>query len=318
MKLSQTQLAIIALIVANIIWGATAPILKWTLEDVPPFTLSFIRFFVSALILFPFTVHKLKIKREDIMLLLYLSVIGLGIRIAYNTYGLTLTTSINSPIIASAAPIFLILGSVALLHEKAKKKVINGTVLSLLGVILITVFPAITKGFDKSILGNIFFMVSMGLSVVYILLLKQLSPKYSALTILFWMFTLASVSFLPFTVIELARTNFTQLLHPHALIGMSFGTLFSTIFAYILNLYGVRFITASEVGIFTYVDPIIAILVASQLLGEHVTSIYLIGSLFVFLGIFIAEGRVHYHPIHLLRRREEVEVVENQAYLPEK
>ena len=69
MKLSRTQLAIIALIVANIIWGAAAPIFKWTLQEVQPFTFTFLRFFFSALVLLPFTIHRLKINAEDIKLI---------------------------------------------------------------------------------------------------------------------------------------------------------------------------------------------------------------------------------------------------------
>jgi drug/metabolite transporter (DMT)-like permease len=324
MKLSKIQLAILCLIAANAIWGASSPIFKWTLQEVPPLTLGFLRFFISALILLPFTVRKLKINKDDIMLFLFLAVIGLGIRIAYSMYGLEFTPSINAPIISSATPVFLMIGSIALMHEKAKKKVITGTLLSLIGVILIIVYPILGKGISPSLIGNIFFMVSMALSVMYTLLLKHIAPKYGSLTILFWIFTIASLSLLPFSMVEISRTGIAPLLQPHALVGIGFGTIFCTCLAYILNLNGVRYINASEIGIFSYVDPFVAVLIANPLLGEHVTSSFLLGSFFVFLGIFIAEGRIHYHPFHLLRRTpqiqeaQEVELAGNEAYIPQK
>jgi drug/metabolite transporter (DMT)-like permease len=68
--------------------------------------------------------------------------------------------------------------------------------------------------------------------------------------------------------------------------------------------YGVRYIRTSEVGIFGYIDPIATVLIAYPLLGEGITISFILGALFVFLGIYLAEGRIHYHPLHLLRAKE--------------
>ena len=43
------HLAILAVIAANIIWGATPPIFKWALEEINPFTLAFFRFFLKKI-----------------------------------------------------------------------------------------------------------------------------------------------------------------------------------------------------------------------------------------------------------------------------
>src|SRR3989338_4541916 len=120
LKIDKSQLAILALIATNIMWGASSPIFKWSLESVSPFTFAFFRFFIAALILLPFTMHKLTVKRRDFSRLISLSFIGFFIHISLFLFGLTLTASINAPIIASSAPVFLILGSMILLKEKIK------------------------------------------------------------------------------------------------------------------------------------------------------------------------------------------------------
>ena len=99
--------------------------------------------------------------------------------------------------IASAAPILLIIGSTIFLHEKPKKKVLNGTLISLIGVIIIILRPFFENGLDSSLIGNILLTISMGLTVFYILLLKEISPKYNPLTLTFWIFMISAVSFLP-------------------------------------------------------------------------------------------------------------------------
>lgn len=300
MKFSQTQLAILCLIVANVIWGATAPIFKWTLQDIEPFAFGFWRFFLSALVLLPFTVKHLKLKKQDFSLLIFIAVIGVAFRIAYGLFGLKLAPSINDPIISAAAPIFIIVGSIALFHEKTRKKVVGGAIISLLGIVLIVMQPVFEQDLEKTLLGNIFLIVSMVLYVVYTLFLKQLSQSYRSLTLLFWIFAIAAVTFFPFALFESKATGVPMIFAPDAALGIIFAVLFSTCLAYILHTYAVKHINVSDVGLFTYMDPFVAIAVAGPLLGETVSQTFLIGSILIFIGIFIAENRIHYHPLHLL------------------
>ncbi|EKE12839.1 MAG: hypothetical protein ACD_13C00135G0001, partial [uncultured bacterium] len=51
LSLQTKQQAILALIVANIIWGAASPIFKLSLQNIPPFTLAFLRFFLGSILL---------------------------------------------------------------------------------------------------------------------------------------------------------------------------------------------------------------------------------------------------------------------------
>ena len=298
LKLDKTKLAIIALIATNIMWGASAPIFKWSLQNVTPFTFAFIRFFLAALILLPFTMHKLTVKKRDFSRLISLSFIGFFIHISLFLFGLTLSSSINAPIIASSAPVFLVLGSVILLKEKIKKQTILGTGVSLLGVLIIILRPLLDDGVDGAIIGNILLVFSTLSFVVYTLLLKEFKFHYSSLTITFWLFAIAAVLFFPFFLWEKATADIFTIIDLRGLIGILFGAVFTSVLAYVFFNFAIRHIVANEVGIFLYIDPIVAILIALPLLGETITKSFLIGSLLVFLGIYIAERRIHYHPIH--------------------
>jgi len=304
MKISKGKLAILALIIANIIWGAAPPIFKWSLQDIQPFTLAFLRFFLAAIIIFPFIRKKLKIQKEDWPILLFISVIGLTFHIAYFFVGLTLSPSINAPIISSAAPIFIIIGSTIFLHDKPKKKVIQGTLISLIGILIIVLRPTFEHGLDKSIIGNMLYVTGMGLSVFYTLMLKEIAPKYNPLALTFWIFLISSISFLPLVFFEASQTSQLIILNTKSIIGITFGAVFSSSIAYTLLTFAIKYISASEVAVFSYTDPIIAIVIAKPLLGETITNTFLIGSILVFFGIFISENRIHYHPIHLLFKQK--------------
>ena len=301
MQLGKIQLSILALIIANVIWGASFPIYKWALDDIPSLTFVFLRFYIAALILLPFVYKDLKVNREDWWDLFLLSFVGITISISLLILGLKLSSSINAPIIMSSGPVVLIIGSLFYLKEKLKRKVVMGTLVSLIGVLLIVILPVFKEGLDGSILGNLFLVGAAITSVIHALLLKKIMPKYKPLVIAFWQFLIGSLPLLPFFFIELNQTHWTADINMKIIIGLFFGAVLATAIAHSIYAYGIKFIKASEVGVFTYVDPVATIIVAVPLLHEEITPLYLAGAAFVFLGIFIAEGRLHYHPFHKLR-----------------
>ncbi len=300
MSLSKVQTAVLFLIIANIIWGAAYPIYKWTLQDVPPFTFVFLRFYLAALILLPFTYNRLHVDRSDWKNLFLLSFFGITLTISFLIFGLKLTSSINAPIIMSSAPVILIIGGVFYLKEKLKIKTLLGTLVSLFGVLTIVLIPVLKGGIDENILGNFLLVLAAVGSVIHALLLKKILPNYHPFTIAFWQFFIGALPLAPLYFIELNRTHWTSNFHFSTFLGLAFGVIAATVIAHTIYAYGVKKIKASEVGIFTYVDPIATILVAIPLLGEKITLPYLLGSALVFLGIFVAEGRLHYHPLHKL------------------
>lgn len=294
--------AIIALIIANIIWGAASPIFKLALENIPPFTLAFMRFFVAALFLLPLTYKNLKIEKADWKNLVLVSIFGITINITFFFWGLQLAPSINAPIISSAAPVFIYLFSIFFLHEKNHPKVFLGTLVSLIGVLTIVIAPLLSKSMDTQIIGNLFFIIATLGTVLHSVIGKKVLDKYNPFAITFWTFLIGSLTFLPFFIKELVTLHPFETIDERGLLGLFFGILFSSLAAYTLYHWGMKQIEAQEIGVFFYIDPIIAALIAIPLLGEKITGIFLFGSFLVFAGIFIAEGRLHYHPLHKLRR----------------
>ncbi len=171
MQLGKIQLSILALIIANVIWGASFPIYKWALDDIPSLTFVFLRFYIGALILLPFVYKDLKVEREDWWDLFIMSFVGITISISLLILGLKLSSSINAPIIMSMGPVILIIGSFFYLKEKLKRKVILGTLVSLIGVLLIVILPVFKEGLSGSVLGNLFLVGAAITSVVHALLL---------------------------------------------------------------------------------------------------------------------------------------------------
>lgn len=295
------RLAIIALILANIIWGASLPIYKWTLENIHPFTFAFLRFFLSLFILFPFVVGKFKFEKKDIPKLIFGAIISITVQIPLLFFGLQLAPSINAPIIISAGPILLLGSSVIFLKEKVSKKLLAGTTISLLGVFLLMFNPAIESGIGGGVLGNFLIFLATICSVIQALILKKILERNGDLITIFLTFFVGSLALFPLAILEYNSVGLFTI-DLKAILGILFAVIFASVLAHYFFFYGLKKVKASETGIFTYVDPIATILVAIPLLHEVITESYLIAAVLVFLGIYIAEGRIHYHPFNLLRR----------------
>lgn len=295
---------ILALIIANVIWGMASPIFKFALTNIPPFTLAFVRFFFSGLIFLPFALNKWqKLTAKQWLEIILVGFFGITINISFFFLGLEKTESINVPVIASSGPVFIYLLSLIFLREKPKLKVLVGMLIALTGVLFIILSPLILDG-KKFVLGaiegNLFILLATFGSVFQTLFGRDVLKKINVLQVAAITFLFGSLTFMPFIPGELSVWNFS-LLNSAGWTGIIFGIFFSSALAYSLFYYGVSRLSAQEVGVFTYIDPIAAIIVAAPLLNEYPNMFYIFGGLLIFGGIYFAEKRIHWHPFYRLK-----------------
>lgn len=298
MHLSRHQKALLSVAVCTIIWSVASPFFKWSMQSTPPFTLAFYRFLIATLIMIPFVRKKMKIRFEDFYKIFLLAVTGVTFNISFFYLGLSLAQSINAPIIASMLPIFLVVGSIFFLKEIPKTKVVMGIIVSMIGIFLIILRPVEHISLFGSILGNIYLILSILSLVCYTILLKRFKLRYESGTIIFWMFFIATITFFPLYILQTPNLHSLFTIDYKGFLGIVYGALFSSILGQIFYNYSVRRLNSDEIGLFTYLGPIVTALVALPLLHEQITFSYLLGSLFVFLGLFIAEVKLRYHPFH--------------------
>ncbi|MBI5123651.1 DMT family transporter [Candidatus Roizmanbacteria bacterium] len=296
---------ILALIIANIIWGAASPIFKYSLTNIPPFTLAFIRFFFAGLIFLPIALNKWqKLTTRQWLEILLVGFFGITINISFFFLGLAKTESINVPVIASSGPVFIYLLSIIFLKEKPKLKVLTGMLIALTGVLFIILSPLILDGKKfvfGAIEGNLFILIATFGSVLQTIFGRDILKKINIIQVSAITFLFGSLTFIPFMPKEFTKWDIS-FLSVAGWTGIIFGIFFSSALAYSLFYYGVSRLKAQEVGIFTYIDPVAAIVIAAPLLHEYPNLFYIFGSVLIFGGIYLAEGRIHWHPWHKLRK----------------
>lgn len=302
MHLSKFHLGLLALVAANIIWGAAFPIYKWALENVEPFTFVFLRFFVASLLLLPFVGKDLHIDRKDYGRILVLSVTGVTLTVTFWFIGLQYAPSINGAVIEAMSPILLMVFSVIFLHEKLKSRTAIGTLISLSGVLFIILRPILEQGAADKMVGNFFYVLAAVAAVVHSIMVKDIIKKYSVLKLTFWSFLIGSLAIMPLALYETYQKGFLEGINYQGIIGLSYATFFASGLAYTLFSYGMKYVKANESGIFVYLAAIVTVIVAVPLVGEEVTQTFLIGALLVFGGLYIAENKTPFHPLHHVKK----------------
>jgi drug/metabolite transporter (DMT)-like permease len=151
--------------------------------------------------------------------------------------------------------------------------------------------------------GNLLILASTITDIFAILLLKKSMKRLSPLFVTLVMFALTALFFYPLALYELQTWSLSQLDY-RGVIGIVFGALLSSTLAYYLHDYGISKMKAEEVGIFTYIAPIITIIVAVPLLGEIPNEYFYLGGALVIIGILIARHKLHWHALHELKRQK--------------
>lgn len=306
---------VLALIITNIIWGAASPIFKLALENIPPFTLAFLRFFVASFVfLFVALRHWQKMTLRELGIIFLGGLFGITINIGFFFMGIEKTESINAPIIGSAQPLFIYIFAILFLRERPHKRLFFGMMLAFLGILVIVLSPlfmdhGITATARKTALeGNLYLIIATFGAVMETILLKKVLKKINHYQVTYLVFFLSSLLFLPLLPGELSRWSFASL-DWRGLSGLLFGIFLSSALAYSLYHYGLSKIDAQDSGIFAYIDPVSAVLLAAPLVHEHPTVFFYAGTLLVFVGIFLAEGRVHWHPFHRLKLQKKTTII---------
>jgi drug/metabolite transporter (DMT)-like permease len=303
---------VLALIIANIIWGAASPIFKLALTNIPPFTLAFLRFFCASFLLLPFALRRWKqLSLQQLWHVCLGAFFGITINVAFFFLGIEKTASINAPIIASAQPIFLYLISIFFLHERPRTRVMIGIFPSFVGVMTIVLSPLFFHGGltgvqkETALMGNLFLIIATAGSVLESVIHKKAVESVDWIQTTYLSFLFGALTFVPFSLTELSHWNTAQL-NGNGWLGILFGIFFSSALGYGLFMFGISKISAQEIGIFAYIDPVIAVILAVPLLHEYPNIFFFMGTFFVLIGIVVAEGRLHWHPLHRLRKKRSV------------
>ncbi|CAN5322058.1 DMT family transporter [soil metagenome] len=291
--------AYLFLIIGAVISGIAGPVIKLTLNVLPVEAFLFYRFFISTLLvifLLPFA--KLQIPRKPSVLLRFLLYCFLNATVAlgFLFLGAAKTTLLNLSLLTIISPLLTIFAGYILLHERISKKLKIGVLIAFIGSFIILVGPFLATGDNVGkVSGNIFVILSVLASVYCTILVKRLLRSgVDPLTLTNTSFVIGFISFL---IIILFNGNFlnTITIIKNLPLQYHFGVLYMAIlsgtFAYYIGNLAQRSIDVSKAAPFAYIPAVISSILAIALLHDPIIPEIIIGTIVIFVGVYVAETR---------------------------
>ena len=297
MRKQSNFLAYFFLLLTVTFWAGNFIVGKFaSLNDVPPFSLNFYRWFFAWLILAPFTLPEI-IKKKDYIIKNYKLFIILGVTsiTIFNSvvyYSLNFTQVINGVLMISTIPVMIMFISSILKIEKTNIFQIIGVILSFIGVIIIItkVDLEILKNLDFN-KGDITMVIAMFSWALYSSLLKKQKYEISQISLLQVLMTFGLVFLIPIYFIEY-QFGFRIIMDKPFILILSYVVLLPGLASFILWIKGISLIGANRSGVFLHLMPILSTVMAMIFFKEKFMFYHMLGACFIISGILLSNQKV--------------------------
>lgn len=309
-QLITKPLPYIALLIAYIIWGANFVVAKITLQEFPPMTLAFFRFAFACLFLAPFFFaqsKKIKIDKKDLPKLILVGILIITLNIAFFFEGIKRTTAINASVLTLTAPILSVLLGWWFLKEKIYLINLIGVGLGLVGAVIIIGLPQILTGSfsPQTAVGNVLIVLASVVWVLGAIVAKPILNKYPTLIVTAVAFMTGTLTFfIPASSEYIQNPSWTSQVTILGIFGLIYMTLLSSISAYFLFEWGLSKTSVYKADLFHYIEPFVAASLAVTILGERISTSFLIGGALIAVSAYLGTlSKVKkFHHLHKAHR----------------
>lgn len=292
--------AYLQMLVVVVIWGIAPSVIKFALNELPPFLFLFYRFLITVIFFTPFYLMSGNkgLKPGNIISVILASFFASTATLGLLFYGTNLTTSLDSSLISATSPIIIILAGALFLKERITKSEKLGIFITIIGTFIIATqafFEATGTAVTRSILGNVLIFASNLTFAASVFLSKSALRKgVSAFSLMYVMFLVGLITVIPLTIKEGAGSTGTFLqqilaLPASAHLSVWYMAFLSGALAYYLYQKAQKTIETSEAAVFLYLQPLITAPVGVLWLHEKITLPFIAGSVVIAFGVILAE-----------------------------
>ena len=283
------------LLIVNIIYGANFTIAK---SVMPKFIqpLAFILLRVSVSLGLFFLVHKFfikeKVDRKDVPKLLLCGFFGVYANQSLFFMGIKLTTPIHGALIMIATPILVLILTRIIAKEPPNISKTIGIILGAIGAFLLVLGGKEITGGTNTLLGDSFVFINACCFAIYLVMVRPFMQKYHPLTVVLWVFASGFIFVLPTSIYQFSFIEWNTF-SANVWWAVASVVLGATFLVYLLNNIALKYASASVVGIYIYVQPIVAALVSLYFAKENFNWIKIISAILIFTGVyFVNSGSV--------------------------
>lgn len=266
----------LALLLTTLIWGATFPATKAALEQIPPFSFLFLRFFLGVVLVgVGFLLWRLRLHREPAVLRASaIATCWLFLGYVLQTVGLHYTTASNSAFITA-----LYVVTVPLILRRFDRRVWLATGIATVGLWLLV---------KPSASGNLGDLLTLGCAVsfaAHIACLERFTREVDAPSLFAWQMMASVVLLLPTMLIEQAPV---QAFAPTALLLVGLGVTGGLATgAFAVQMWVQRIVPAQQVALIFASEPAYAAWLSWYFLGETLDTQGWLGSGLILVAVVV-------------------------------
>ncbi|MCK5822703.1 MAG: DMT family transporter [Bacteroidales bacterium] len=255
-----------------------------------PLITMFFRLLISSLFLFLYAItlkRFKKVDKKDYKTFLLLALFEPLIYFIGESFGMKLVSATVGAVIVSTIPLFTPVLAYYMFKERMSKMNIFGIILSFFGVLLVVLKDDFS--FSASPGGVLLMFLAVAGAMGYSTQIVKLTKKYNPITIIIVQNAIGAIYFLPLLLIfdlhQFENINVSL----HSLIPLFELAIFSSSFAYIFFLSGVKNLGIVKANMFTNIIPVFTAIFAFFILDESLIVRKLVGIAVVVTGLFLSQ-----------------------------
>lgn len=246
---------------AFLCFGIMSPLCKWAMESgmITGVSMACFRLCGAAALfwLASLAVPRQSIERGDWKYLIIMSLCGMGINQFCYVLGVQYTSPTNACVITTTTPVFTFVLSALFLRAAVTARKVGGLLLAGLGALILILGSQIQGGRSGSPLGDAICLFSQLSASCYFVFFSGVIRKYHPVVLMRWLFLISAVITAPLWWQEVCILPWHQLGMPE-IVGSAYVVFFGSFVSYMLLIIGQRYLEASTVAAYNYIQPVIA------------------------------------------------------------
>lgn len=272
-------------------WALSFVVGKLVLREIPPLLIGGARTTLAGLCLAVLYAVRRKtqprIDREHWGTLASIAICGVALNQLLFIVGLSRTSVGHSAVVIALSPILVLLFASAIGQEQVTARKLAGMVVALAGVATLQ-FGHSGDARGATFTGDFITLLGACSFAIYSVLSKRIATRYGGITVNALAYTAGALLLAPVTYWQAETTELSSI-SAGAWLGVIYMAVFPSVVCYLIFYYALTYISASKLAAFSYLQPLLATLIAIPVLGERPTTELAAGGALVLAGVWIAE-----------------------------
>jgi drug/metabolite transporter (DMT)-like permease len=274
-----------------LIWGSNFPIIKATLQEIPPLAFNAVRFPLASAGVFLVLRSRGPIswpRPPDRLRILLLGILGNVVYQGFFIFGIDGTLAGNASILLATIPVWTVSLSTLRGHERPGPTVWLGILGTLVGMVVLVLGGRLELALEGgTLLGDLLMVAAAMTWSLYTVGSRSQVQRYGSLPVTAWTLWVGTVGLTLAGLPSLLDLSPSQV-SPAAWLGVFYSGVMAIGVAYLLWYRGVQRIGSSRTAAYQNLVPVVALLVAWLWLREIPTGQQIVGAAVVLAGLTLA------------------------------